>query len=148
MLEEVCRNPVCLKRYRAGTGYNGCCNFDCHMEWQKATAANRQVLGALMGMSRKDSMRQEENIAADLGGRRVPASGALPGLPGDVKSAEWLVEAKCTQAQQYTLTLATLYKVRREAASVGRKWAMQVMMSGEPVAIIPWAEFIRLLGED
>jgi len=43
------------------------------------------------------SKEQEKRVAKKMGGRRQPASGALPGIPNDVSTDEFLVECKRTK---------------------------------------------------
>ena len=54
---------------------------------------------------RKKSQLQEKRVASELGGRVTPASGALWGAKGDVKSDLFLAECKTTEKPAYPLTL-------------------------------------------
>jgi hypothetical protein len=61
---------------------------------------------------RKRSQKAEMKIAKELGGRVQKASGAMKGHKGDVLvKGKYRVEHKFTQAKQYTLTLADLFKI-------------------------------------
>ena len=74
---------------------------------------------AKKGTTKFESNLQERNIAKDIGGRPVIASGALWGSKGDVRNDICLVEAKTTKKSQYRLTLKTWEKIRKEAISDG-----------------------------
>lgn len=66
---------------------------------------------------KKRSRREELKIAADIGGRAQPNSGALPGAKGDVrKRGEHRIESKITGSRQYILTRKLLDKIRGECA--------------------------------
>ena len=47
--------------------------------------------------------QQENDVAKRDGGKRQPASGALPTAKEDVKSDMWLTSCKTTGAEQYVL---------------------------------------------
>ena len=73
--------------------------------------------------SNKDrSLRSEKQIAAALGGRRQPASGALPvaGFKGDVITKLFLIDDKLTEKDSHSLKLSVLLKLRKEAAQARR----------------------------
>ena len=73
---------------------------------KKKSTANRQ---------RKRSIRQENLLAKDVGGRRQYASGALPGFKGDFfVEGKIRGEAKYTAASSYRLELSTMQKVGAE----------------------------------
>ena len=52
---------------------------------------------------KKRSKKQERSIAKDVGGDTVIASGALPFWKHDVKSDDFLIEAKFTGAKSFAL---------------------------------------------
>ena len=74
---------------------------------------------------KRKSDRQERRTAKEFGGRTQIASGALPGMKGDVRTGErvagklndndFLIENKYTEAPSYKLTLATWDKIAKEA---------------------------------
>lgn len=64
---------------------------------------------------RKKSQIQEKRVANELGGKVTPASGALWGAKGDVKSDLFLAECKTTEKPAYPLTLKTWTKISKEA---------------------------------
>lgn len=60
---------------------------------------------------------RERSLAKRLGGRAVPASGAIAGMPGDIETERFLIDDKFTGQKAYTLTIKTLDKLTREANS-------------------------------
>ena len=68
---------------------------------------------------KRKSRQQEDRLAKKGGGRRVVASGALPGKPGDVEFDKFLVEAKRTDGIGIYLSDKKLLKAEDEAASQG-----------------------------
>ena len=62
----------------------------------------------------------EKRVAKLTGSRRQPASGSRWHARGDLKSKEHLTEVKATARKSYTLKLATLRKIEREAAAQDR----------------------------
>lgn len=66
--------------------------------------------------NQKRSIKQEKRVAEREGGRRQPASGALPGFEGDVRvSRRYRGECKLTRKRSYTLKLDDLEKLERQA---------------------------------
>jgi hypothetical protein len=65
---------------------------------------------------RAKSMAQENRVAKSVGGKRQKASGALPGVRGDVKSVELLGECKRTDKKSISITLDYLEKITKEAS--------------------------------
>lgn len=90
------------------------------------------------------SVRQEKKIAKDIGGRRVAGSGSLPGMKGDVTSSRWLVEAKQTVTQRFSLTLRLWRKIEGEAVSKGKLPVMLIEMSGRTLAVIDYNDFLAI----
>ena len=65
--------------------------------------------------NKRISQRQESELAEELGARVQPNSGAMAGAKGDVrKKGQFLLEAKFTSADSYSLKLAELEKVAGE----------------------------------
>ncbi len=76
--------------------------------------------------ARKLSQKQERELAAAVGGRTQPGSGALPGSKGDFRLTGVVRgEAKCTKAASYRLELADLRKIRSECTG-GEKMSFLV----------------------
>lgn len=74
-----------------------------------------------MSITKRKTQKREREIASEIGGRAVPASGAFLGSPGDVKNDAWLYEVKQTEKKSYSLSLKVLRKMTQEAFSVDRK---------------------------
>lgn len=66
----------------------------------KHSAVVRELV---MDLNKKRSLEQETKIAADLGGRVQPASGARWGYRRDVVTPTFLVEAKVTEKGRYSI---------------------------------------------
>lgn len=115
-------------------------------EPKKKSTASRQ---------RKRSIRQENLLAKDVGGRRQYASGALPGLKGDFfVEGKIRGEAKYTAASSYRLELSTMQKVGAEA----KQGEMPVVVveftdkaSGttlEKLAVVYYSDWKRMVNGD
>ena len=70
---------------------------------------------------KKVSKIQEKRIADLIGGKRQPLSGANELHQGDVKSDEYLVEAKMTGKKQISIKSDVLNKICDEAYGRSRK---------------------------
>lgn len=92
----------------------------------------------------KASVQQEKRLAVDIGGRRVAGSGALQGMKGDVKEEDWLVEAKMTKANRYSLTLAVFRKIECEAIRAGRRPVLALELAGRTLAVVTWDDFLAM----
>jgi hypothetical protein len=77
------------------------------------------------------SQDNERKVARIFKGRIQPASGALPiaSKKGDVKSDQFLVEAKVTKHGSYALRLKTWNKINAEAWNNSRHPAMCIEFS-------------------
>jgi len=60
--------------------------------------------------------KQEVRVAARSSGSRVPASGAFPGIKGDVNSRLHLIECKTTGKKSLRIEQKWLTKIAREAS--------------------------------
>lgn len=82
----------------------------------------------------KRARRSELELAKSTGGRRQPASGALPGRKGDVRTNGFLVEDKFTDAKSYTLKADDWRKIEQEAAMTppGLRPRMRITITGLP----------------
>ena len=68
-----------------------------------------------MGYIKRKSQKQEKRTAKEFGGRVTPASGALDGAKGDVRTADYLIENKFTDVSHYVLALSIWKKIEQEA---------------------------------
>jgi len=100
-----------------------------------------------MSNLRKMSKKQENKIAKEIGGKTVPASGALWGAKGDVRLDRFLIEAKTTLGKEYILNVNTWRKIVIEAIRDGlRIPLMQIDLEGgkHRIAVIGINDFIAL----
>lgn len=84
-----------------------------------------------------DSRKQEARGAAQHGGRVRPASGALPGAKGDMRTSDTLVEYKRTNGKSISITAAMLKKIRTEALSEGRRPLLGIEIAGRDWVLVP-----------
>jgi len=81
--------------------------------------------------------KQEQKIAEETGARRVPNSGAIDGLKGDLVHGDFLIESKATDKNSLTVSAATLRKIREEAAGRAKIPAMRIRIQDEEWYIVP-----------
>jgi hypothetical protein len=101
---------------------------------------------------RKRSRNQEKGIADDIGGNVQKGSGACSGAKGDVRKAgQYRIEAKLTQASQYTLKLETLHKIMSECEGLEQP-ALVVdfvergsLRTKESWAVIPYPDLLEIV---
>jgi hypothetical protein len=72
---------------------------------------------------KKRSLRSENRLASLLGGKRQPASGALPvaAFKGDVKTKFCLIDDKVTGKDSYSVKIDFMRKLRSEAFKAGNR---------------------------
>lgn len=93
--------------------------------------------------NKRRSQISEKRLAAVIGGRPTPASGALR-MKGDVSGDFFLGEDKFTDAKSYSLKKATWDKIRREAFSVSKHPMMRIDIDGTVLYVME-EETFRLL---
>ena len=82
--------------------------------------------------------RLEADIAMDIGGRVMPASGSRWGARRDIKSTKWLVEAKTTKQGYHRIISRDLQFLQKQAYQLGLTPAFVVEFQREGrVALIP-----------
>lgn len=79
---------------------------------------------------------QELRLAKLKGGRRQPGSGSGWLHSNDVKSDEYLWECKQTEGKSLSIKAEDVEKVRRNALSSGRKWAMHLMIGNRRMVLL------------
>lgn len=106
------------------------------------------------------SIEAEASLADSLpGGVAVPASGSIPGMPGDVRLRHFLLDRKGTvNATMVSILKKHLVKITREASSLGLHPGMVYAFEGDidmrPTesewVLIPKTVFARMLaaGQD
>ena len=93
---------------------------------------------------REKSQSQERSLAKDLKGEVVKGSGSQDTYKGDVKTPHFLIEAKYTEKQSYSLHRQTIEKIRGEANDQNKEWAMAIDIDGLKVAVIPYQLFLEV----
>lgn len=94
--------------------------------------------------SQQQRSRRSEDEAAKLeGGRRVPMSGAGRSK-GDIRTSEFLIEDKFTDAASFTLTKADLDKIQRHALVSGRLPQMRITLPGHIVRVMRESDYLAL----
>lgn len=107
-------------------------------------------------LSKSGSSRiQEVRVSEDVGGRKVPMSGARAGDKGDVETKEWLIDAKLTEKRSYALSTKAFRKINTEATAYGKIPALVVEfthagLDGVPTkwAVIPYREFLKIFKKE
>jgi len=94
------------------------------------------------------SQAQEGDIATAGAGRVVPASGALPGLDGDVDLPGWLIEAKATRNKSFSVTRKTWDKIAGEAGMAMKKPALALRIDGEDLVVVRMCDFMELKSDE
>lgn len=89
------------------------------------------------------SQAQERALARKLHGRRVAGSGNQS-EKGDVKTAQWLVEAKMSQTPRYSITLQIWRKIVIEAIRAHKRPALLIELAGVTLAVIDFNDFLEL----
>jgi hypothetical protein len=98
----------------------------------------------------------ERKVAKSLGGRLTPASGAVEGAKGDIRTDDFLIEAKSTIASSMKLELDWLIKINSEAQAIGKTPALSIRFvteNGQPkrggsFVCIPEWYFNELINKD
>ena len=102
--------------------------------------------------ARKKVIRQEEDGARLIGGRRHVGSGAITDLKSDASSDEWQQESKQTAKKSMSLKLEWLYKICVEAKTQDKRPMVHIrfteipeyMVMPDDWVLIPAKEFKRL----
>ena len=79
---------------------------------------------------------QELRLARKMSGRRQPGSGSGWLHQNDVKSDEYLWECKQTEGKSLSIKAEDVEKVRRNALSSGRKWAMHLQIGKRRMVLL------------
>lgn len=104
-------SSVWAMRLRAGLPWE-CSGCRCDL----LVTSNRTPKRRGRSDNQKRSIKQEKRVAEREGGRRQPASGALPEHKGDVRvPRRYRGECKTTKAKSYSVKLADLEKLEKQA---------------------------------
>jgi hypothetical protein len=71
-------------------------------------------------------------LAKKLNGRRVPASGAIDGMKGDVETDDFLLDSKHSGKGSIVVSGTQLSKANKEARKQGKKPALILSMESLP----------------
>lgn len=99
---------------------------------------------------RKRSQRQEKRVASETGGSVQPGSGAFGGHRGDVKTPDFLIEAKTTGKYSYRVTCKLLSDTMKKALHSGREPALWITFENgqdKDWVMVPAHVFEELTGE-
>lgn len=94
------------------------------------------------------AIKTERQLAKRLGGRAQPASGAVCGYKGDVKTHDFLIDSKETKHGSYSLTLTDLTKISREADGEGKDPALVIKIQSKTWVCIPIEVFETMRGKE
>ncbi len=90
------------------------------------------------------SLRSESEGAKSDQGKRVPRSGAGR-QKGDIRTSEFLIEDKFTDAHSYTLKCSDLDKITRDAFVSGRLPQMRISMPGHRLRVLREVDYLALM---
>ena len=82
---------------------------------------------AKKGTTKYFSNKQEKDVAKQIGGNTVIASGALWHSSSDVRNSQFLVECKTTEKDYYTITAKVWEKICKEANRDGMRTPLLVI---------------------
>ena len=96
----------------------------------------------------KKARKREEAAGRDIGGNRVPGSGAQE-AKGDARNSCWMVEDKHTSDVSYRLTRAVMAKAVGQAAKTGRNAVVKVGLHDvTELAICLWTDFQEVINDE
>lgn len=106
--------------------------------------------------SKKKSNKQEARTAKEFGGRVQPASGALAGAKGDVRTggqrtssfsdSDFLIENKYTDKASYSLKKETWLKIQKEAIRENMRIPMmQIDIQDTSLVVLNKQDFLALI---
>lgn len=82
------------------------------------------------------SQRHEKRLAKVVDGTTVAASGAFWSRKGDVRSDDYLIEHKFTDAKSYSLKAADLRKLDDQATMAGRTPVFALSLGGRNYVVV------------
>jgi len=93
---------------------------------------------ARVSLTKKESLRQENELARDLSGRRQPASGSRWGRRRDVITPELLIEAKTTGSAKHSISDKDMTFLKKQAYMQGKIPVFAVEIQQRPnVMVVP-----------
>lgn len=91
------------------------------------TTKHRSPLGAQPSVKAKAN-KTEKDLARELGGHAVPASGAIDGFKGDVTTDKFLIDSKETASKSLMISSTMLNKICKEAREAGKRPALHLKL--------------------
>jgi len=95
--------------------------------------------------------RKEKHQAKDMGGSRVPMSGALDGKKGDIQVGDFLLDHKYTCKLSINISGTQLAKISKEAREEGKRPGLLIELEntafGTPKTwvIVPQIDFQEII---
>lgn len=83
----------------------------------------------------------EKRVAKIIGAKTTPASGAIEAFKGDMRKANFLIEAKSTKNDSLGLKFDWLVKISKEARDSRRKPAMTISFTTDGGRELPNGEW-------
>jgi hypothetical protein len=96
----------------------------------------------------KRSIRQEKDLAKKLDGSRNAMSGAGWVRKADVRTDEFLIEAKTTDNKGYRLTLTELRELRKQAIMDDRTPVFVVDIQGHRYVVLEEDDWMELIEDE
>lgn len=91
------------------------------------------------------SRAQEKRLAKETNGQQQARSGA--GVrKGDVRSSQYLYEAKTTTAKSFSITPTIMETLRRHGYSQDRVGVLVVEIGGREYCVVPKSEWLEVSG--
>jgi len=103
--------------------------------------------------NKKLANKREVAQAKELGGSRVPLSGALNHAKGDIKVKDWLLDSKYTCKISINISGTQLAKINKEAREAGKKPALLIKLESPPFGtpgswvVMPQIDFEELIND-
>lgn len=83
-----------------------------------------------------------------MGALRVPGSGSIPGLKGDLSKDDFLLESKATINASFSIKTDVLSKISTEALNVGKKPALAISFVLPDGTSLPGGDWIMMRQSD
>lgn len=94
----------------------------------------RSPLGSQKSVKQRAN-ETEKRLAQDLGGHRVPNSGSIDGLKGDVSTDDFLLDSKETGSRQLIVTGQMISKITNEAREAGKEPGLVLTIGQVPLGV-------------
>lgn len=91
--------------------------------------------------------KHEEKQAKDFAGRVNKGSGNFWAVPGDIKTDDFLIEAKQTDKKSYSIKYETWDKIYEEALFSQRIPLLSLLLQDVELVIVQKDDFLKLIHE-